>query len=185
MALKITDDELWKWYCVLMEWKELGASKPTVFCRQHNIDITRFQAMKSRIFSLELTNPDIYAKRIELSKKYKGSAMSMLSFCKMYDANHITLVDFLTHLEYKASIERLKQTRERIYLGEGAPEPMNFVSLKPSAIPPVQSVPIQSAEVIECQNDIELTITKGVRVLISPELDSTKIIKIIELLKDL
>lgn len=40
-------------------------------------------------------------------------------------------------------------------------------------------------EFVEKQNDIELIITKGVKVIISPNIDSMKIIKIIELLKDL
>jgi hypothetical protein len=40
-------------------------------------------------------------------------------------------------------------------------------------------------EVVEKQNDIEIIISKGVKVSISPNIDSMKIIKIIELLKDL
>ena len=82
-----------------------------------------------------------------------------------------------THLRYLEVINRIK-----LNLDKSPPvnEEMTFrqvISSSPVVIP--------EPEVIQAKNDIELTITKGVRVICSPNLDSMKLIKIIELLKDL
>jgi hypothetical protein len=93
---------------------------------------------------------------------------------------------FQSHLEPEPEPEPEKPLTFRQIAN---PEPKEVVTPEPEPEPdpePIREIaPIQHHDVIEAQNDIEITITKGVRVLISPSLESMKIIKIIELLKDL
>jgi hypothetical protein len=62
---------------------------------------------------------------------------------------------------------------------------MNFIQVATlqSNFPAIQDS--QPAEVIEPQNDLEIIIGKGVKVSIAPNIDTMKVVKIIEFLKDL
>src|SRR5207247_396248 len=115
------------------------------------------------------------------------------------------LTAVMTHKGYLEAIERIKKDKEEKPLefhqvpkhkinifvpkSEYDPEPeeptssTQMVEVKSyTEIPSTRSDP---PEVVEPRNDIELNITKGVKVIVSPNIDSIKIIKIIDLLKDL
>ena len=48
-----------------------------------------------------------------------------------------------------------------------------------------QAPVVHEPEVLRKQNDIELTISVGVKVVVAPEVGADKLVRIIELLKDL
>ena len=62
---------------------------------------------------------------------------------------------------------------------------MNFVQVATvqSNFPDIQDS--QPAEVIAPQNEVEIIIAQGVKVSIAPNIDTMKVVKIIEFLKDL
>ena len=64
---------------------------------------------------------------------------------------------------------------------------MKFIKIENPVVQ--QNQIIQSAEpkqeVLKEKNDVELIISKGVKVVVSPEVGADKLIRIIELLKDL
>ena len=64
---------------------------------------------------------------------------------------------------------------------------MNFVKVntEPKVIENTEVKILPTPLHVESKNDIEIVINKGVRVLISPNIEPMQMIKIIELLKDL
>ena len=181
MALKLSDDDIWFWYSAIIEQQEGELSSPT-YCKERFLDYKKFTNMRYRMFYIEHARPDEYNFLVKMGREHMSNPVSISEFCKKNKIDRTKLSEIKTHLLYKEAIERLKIER-----GSKEAETMNFVQLKSPEKPQmvVLSPPPQEHEVVEAQNDIELVITKGVKVMISPQVDSMKIIKIIELLKDL
>lgn len=85
----------------------------------------------------------------------------------------------MAHLNCTEQLSKLKNSQ--------VDSPMKFVQItrEKDSVSEFSTLKEPQEEFVEKQNDIELIITKGVKVIISPNIDSMKIIKIIELLKDL
>ena len=181
MALKLSDDDIWFWYSAIIEQQEGELSAPT-YCKERFLDYKKFTNMRYRMFYIEHMRPDEYKVLMKAGREFIDSPLQLSEFAKANKVDKTKLTEARTHILYKEAIERLKKER-----GGKEAETMNFVQLKNPAKPQMAflSPPPQEHEVVEAQNDIELVITKGVKVMISPQVDSMKIIKIIELLKDL
>lgn len=179
------NEDLWFWYKHIEAWQQ--TELPAIeYCRAYDLDYRIFAAMRYKMIYRRENNPEQYAKFVALGREYQSSPLSREKFCKHSGISNRTLTDIVLHLNTLDRIEELKKLKEQ--------EPMNFIQVpktiskpniykKPQEIEPVQ-VP-QHAEVIEAQNDLEIIISKGVKVSISPNIDTMKVIKIIELLKDL
>lgn len=63
-------------------------------------------------------------------------------------------------------------------------EPMSFIKA-PAVIPTQPITPIPQQELIAKKNSIEISISEGIRVLVDEGVCSTKILKIIDLLRDI
>ena len=173
--MKSDHEEIWFWYQQIDKCQSSGMRR-NEYCAEYKIDYKKFSTMYYKILYKKITNPALYEKNVPLARKYMKSDVSRLKFCKDNNIHIKLLTEMVTHLHYVDIIEEIKNKKES--------EGMKFVQvtqkLKPTTCPDV-SVP----EVVEKQNDIEIIITKGVKVSISPNIDSMKIIRIIELLKDL
>ncbi len=152
----------------------------TEYCSMHNINYTKFCNMFYRLEYKSKNNPELYAQLVPLAREYKNSGKVISVFAKEHKISKQHLQEMCTHLRYLDAVEEMKHKE---------PSKMTFfeIPIKSYAdVPPLPAqLPAPTADIIEPQNDIEITITKGVKVCISPNIDSMKIIKIIELLKDL
>jgi len=180
MALKLTDEEIWKWYQIILDQKTSSMSG-VQYCKKNGIFYKTFSNTKHRMFSYKHSRPKEYEEYKEWSRLLSEGELQLTDFCRKHKIDRIKLIEMNTHLNYQEILERLKKEK-----GEMEEPQMSFVQVKaPQSFLTTQSPPIQEPELVEAQNDIEITITKGVKVMISPQVDSTKIIKIIQLLKDL
>lgn len=175
---RLSEDEVWYWYNKIEEQKNSGMMLIT-FCEKYNLNEVKFTNMKHRISYKRDSDPEGYEKLRALTKLWKSSGLRASKFAHEHNINVRYLGQMTTHLNYVAIIEKFKAQQEE--------KPMHFIEVKATPLStgesPITQAPI--SELIEKQNDIEMIITKGVKVTISPNIDSMKIIKIIELLKDL
>ena len=168
---------MWTWYQHLEKWKASGLSQKK-FAVQKGLNYIKMINMIVRIVYKRKSDPKYYEKLMSIGTAYLESGERFSSrYANAHGIPVRHLGEIITHIHYLKIIERKKAEQSA---------PMNFIQ-----VPSVQSsqprtpMVTQEAEIIEKQNDIELMITKGVRVLISPNIEPLKIIKIIELLKDL
>lgn len=166
--IKTDDEEIWYWYEKIKEFHDSGMAQKE-YCDNYQVDYKKFCNLRYRIEYKKLSHPELYAKMVPIARKYMQSGATASKFAKAHEVEVRLLSEFVTHLSYLDIIDRLKSEKE---------SKMKFVQIQHNA-------PIQQHEVLEKQNDLEIIITKGVKVSISPNIDSMKIIKIIELLKDL
>lgn len=172
MALRLTDDEIWHWHKVMEHFLTSGMTAKK-FCTEYNYDEKVFTVRYGRMIYMSKSNPVRYAKIMPLAKKYVNSGMAPMEFCKLHDIDASTLSLAATHFNYLEAIERIKKEKEKM--------PMQFVEVPPKDI----FIPPKEPEVISKKNDIELIIDKGIKVSIASHISSEKIIKIIEMMKDL
>lgn len=172
--IKKDHDEIWYWFQKIEEYKSSGM-KPKEYCTEYEIDYKKFSNMMYRIEYKKHSHPDEYQKLLPMTRKYMSSGAPASKFAKAHDIDIRILSEMVTHLGYTDIIESMKESKEEL--------PMKFIEVPMISMSNGGS-PIPH-EVVEKQNDIEIIISKGVKVSISPNIDSMKIIKIIELLKDL
>jgi hypothetical protein len=201
MTISRSDEDIWKWYQIIEDYKKeppyvTGAQ----FCYQNNIDYKEFSNMKYRILFRSINDPIGYKVMMQMGDKYLQSGLSIRKFAEDNGLERSILTAVMTHKGYLEAIDRLiKEKAEKPLEFVQIPNKVNIFSPKPElkeeSDPVIEQkmvsythnspVRTEPAEVIEPRNDIELNITKGVKVIVSPNIDSMKIIKIIELLKDL
>lgn len=172
MTIKKDHDEIWYWHQKLEEFHESGMA-PKDYCDSYEVNYKAFSNMKYRIEFKRFTDPALYEKSLPIARKYMASGVQLSKFVKENSIDIKLLGEMCTHLGYIDIIEGRKAA-----IAAKEKKPMSFIQVP-------QRMAIQDAEVVEKQNDLEIIISKGVKVSISPNIDSMKIIKIIELLKDL
>lgn len=188
MNFPLSDEEIWYWYQQI-EISTKQNMLPTEFCRKNNLNYQRFSNLKYRIH-FKKNNPELYKHLMHWTAEFKKSELTLTKFCRLHKLDRSNMRDAICHLNYWELINKMKEKHE--------PKELSFVKVpnpqeirKESANELSEPVPTSaisaesSVEVMEKQNDIEIMITKGVKVLISPNIDSMKIIKIIELLKEI
>lgn len=176
--IKFSDEDIRFWYQHICKYRESGLTR-IAYINRENIDAKKFHNMLHRIS--RNTDTDRYRKLSEIGRKYinEGNRNSG-AFAKQHGILKRDLCDMVTHLKYQDIIERVQ--REKDSGMQFIEIPQKEITIKEESIAATLS---PEADVIQPQNDIEIVISKGVRVCISPSIDSTNIIKIIELLKDL
>ena len=174
--IRLDDDKVMKWYWILQDFLESKMSQ-LQFCKSRNVEYKKFCNMRVRILSRSLSSPEYYKKTVVIARQYLDSGQTPREFSKKNGISLEHLKEFALHLNYLDLIERK--------LKESPKEELVFhrVPASPSFSPPV--VQTIEPEIMEARNDIELVIKKGVKVIVSADLGSDKLIKIIELLKDL
>lgn len=186
-----TDEEIWEYYQHITEARRLKRTGKS-YCEEYNIDYPTFRAFQVRIEYISISKPKHYKQSVELCSKFKTTGWTRAKFCREHNISLRLLTDTMLHLNYLDIIEKMKE--------ENQEKPMSFIQVPDSphatrnysatANSYTQMVPAESAqsaepEVIEPQNDLEIIISKGVKVSISPNVDTMQVVKIIEFLKDL
>lgn len=203
MNNRTTNDDIWKWYQHLEDYKLVkDTMNQREYCTKHNLNYIKFHNYRFKIYYKKYTHPDLYKKLVKLYKDFPVSPLTFKAYAEANDINHRWLTETSIHLLFIEVIEEklkslglpLPALKEEIIKPEPKPapeplpkpeeNPMTFYQVPTSNLPFIPSTS-HSGEIIEKQNDIEITISQGVKVSIAPNIDSMKIIKIIELLKDL
>lgn len=179
MAIKRTDEEIWYWYEKIEDYRKSGLPA-TLYCRSNNLDSKKFNNMRITIEYIKYSKPKIYEEYLPAARKYLESGGDINLICAEYNVDKYHLGNMTTHLRYLEVIEKMKKVK-----GETESKPMSFIQVPPKSSVKVYTETPVEPEVVEKQNELEIMITKGVKVSISPNIHSMKIIKIIELLKDL
>lgn len=173
------DEEIYLWYGYIKDSRDKNITGKH-YCEIHNLSYKKFSNMKQRLQYKKFSNPDSYEKLykavIESITKNIGPK-DIRNLCIKHNICFQHFSEMKTHLRYLEVVEKMKIKADK---KSSVAAEMTFRQIQPS-----NPAVIDEPEIIQARNDIELTIINGVRVICSPELDSMKLIKIIELLKDL
>jgi hypothetical protein len=169
-------DEIWYWHTQIIEQMDSGLPAKK-YCETKGIHYKKFSNMKYRITYSCKHDKEMYDKYVRYAQEFKQSGLPIGQFCKANKVDHYKLNEILTHLKYKKIIDN--------YIPEQEAPKMNFIQV-PTVQEAVARPPVAiEAEVLKKQNDVELIISAGVKVVVAPEVGADKLIRIIELLKDL
>lgn len=191
--LRVSDKDVWEYYChhQKMIKEELTIKQ---CCDKYKIHLGRFISFVTRYRFKKLCDPTYHKVLVDavrdMQKQYKGTVI----YARENNLNYDHLAAAQTHVMYVDKIEELKIKHgyklEEVYekskyklvdaitIDEQKPQKMNFLQVNPQKN-------IQEVEVIHPKNDVEIIISKGVRVIISPNIEPLTMIKIIELLKEI
>jgi hypothetical protein len=170
------------------------------YAEANGLDKYKFAFMKYRFHYKKYTNPEEYYRVLPIGQAYINSDLSKPKFLNKYayDIQTSILTAVGSHVNHLNIIERIKREKG-LALDDETPIPppapiqsepdskgMSFYQV-PSSKAIAEHVELEPdhAEILQKQNEIEITINQGVKVIVSPHIDSMKIIKIINLLKDL
>lgn len=170
------DEEIWKWYQHLEKCNSTGSTIHQ-YCRDNNLDIKEYYFFSRRIKYIKDSKPVLYMKLIESLQEFESTDMTLKDYAKTKNIKKWHLEEVRVHLCFLESIERMKNNSPE--------QKMTFIKAPTIIAKTKEETPPSDGEVIVKQNDIEINISKGVKVCIAPNVESIKIIKIIELLKDL
>lgn len=185
MQSRLNREYVLKWYKIFKDFEKSGQSR-LEYCKTNNLKYPDLHAITYRFYSKSKSDPQWYAKYVPIALKFMNSMENRAEYAARHNLTITQLSELCTHLRY---LQFVKENFDENPL-ENTEEPMSFLKV-PAHIPisvPVVNLPYmppKEPEVIPARNNIELVITKGVKVIVSPELASEKLIKIIELLKDL
>ncbi len=172
MSLKIDREEAWHWHEVFEHYHSQHLP-PKPFCEKYGHEYKKFNNRYHRMIYKSRRHPELYEKLLPITRAYLSSGLLAGQFIKNHDISRKFLSEMQTHLNYVDLIEEMK--------AEKGIAPMKFIQ-----VPAVQPrIPVVEAEVMKKQNDVELIISAGVKVVVAPEVGADKLIRIIELLKDL
>jgi len=161
------------WYNHVQEQIKSGLTAPE-YAVKNNLPMNSFKNAKSIITLGDNRNSKANRRLIKLAEEFQNCSMTLEGFAKLHDVNPKQIKRAQTYLNYQAIIAE----------HTGSPkQPMEFKQITVPAA--TVRIIAPEPEVIEPKNGIDLIIAKGIKVSISPNIDSIKIIKIIELLKDI
>jgi hypothetical protein len=192
MTKVLSDNELIDLYKHWQESKKHPISYAQ-YAREHKLDVSNFASWHLKFnpwtgkYKKQKQNELYYA------GLYKEKEEHASVFCRNNSispsrlhlvSSHIFLMERINNLLDKES-NNIKKESSMSFIEVPKKQDIwdNFKPLNP--IIQKQPEKPQEQEVIKAQNDIELIITKGVKVIVSPQIGTEKFIKIIELLKDL
>lgn len=180
--IRESDETILFWYNEIQKMNE-GNLKPSFYCKVHNLSFAKMLKMINRIEYTSKKKPEEYNELLLKGHEFIKSKKTAKSFSKSSGLSMQVIKDISLHIKYNKIIDEMKNKK---LIDE--PKQMLFTQVpivKPEILHKEATPQLVEPDVIEAKNDIELIISKGVRVIASPQLDPMKIIKIIELLKDL
>jgi hypothetical protein len=174
------DDIAWFWYEKVQEFLNQDLS-PKIFCKKYKINLKQFCDYKFSILNVSKTDPTEYQKRKEAYEQYRDSGMHRDEFSKLNNVKLVGLKSWVSHFVFLEQIERIKKQKEL----SSDSNPMSFIQV-PSVVPKqdIKHFPV-TQELLTKQHDLEITSSRGIKVIITPELSSSEIIKLIEFLRTL
>jgi hypothetical protein len=174
----MNDDEIIYLYLKLKEWEnsELTQRK---FCAKNNINYIRFNNFKYTIRMTKKLTSD-FIKKMEPALSNHKNGLSLNKCAKKWKVNRTDLANYIRHTYYHQLINEYENKSKVDRDGVS----MNFIQVSNKEIAH-QETHEPEQQIIKEQNDLEIIISKGIKVKVSPNIEPIKIIKIIELLRDI
>lgn len=178
MGNKFNLEDLRKWHLIMKDFHQSGL-QPKKFCNSRDID---YKCFNNKLYNFNYHNvldAEEYEILLYHAQIFRKSGIKRQEFCLKYNIDFRKFKRFLTHINCRQLIAEMKLDQED--------ESLQFIKLPNENLTPINPV-VEFNIAGTCdtsQNDIEITIAQGVKVIVSPTIDSTTIIKIIDLLKDL
>lgn len=171
------DERIWYLYNKLEEYKTSKLTLPN-FCAINEI---KFSTMNNFKFTLSLNriyDPEISKKYDLIMDEIKNKNIFISSISKKTGIKEGELSLIRMHFHYLEVINQFKQSSQK-----NKEENMDFVKVKQNTKEINPKIVKNEPELIEKQNDLEIIISKGIKVSISPNIEPMNVIKIIELLR--
>lgn len=172
--IKMSHDEIWYWYKTLQSQRDSGIPFKR-YADENGIDYKKFSNMKYRLEYKSESDPKLYAQYVPITRHFLESGTPISKYCKEHKVDIKVLSTMVTHLGYVDIIEKLEMKEDG--------KQMQFIQVPTINLPMPTVHP--EPEVLKKQNNVELIISAGVKVVVAPEVGADKLIRIIELLKDL
>lgn len=172
---------IWKWFKIVEEYETHEITMPA-FAKKKNIKIDDFRHYRRLINLFTKTNPELQIERKQLYDQYLESGLSVPKFCTEQGANKTILKIAVDHFRAREVIAEAQENPNIVAEWEKSMEFIKAPVIKSASFPTSRQT---EPEVIKKQNDVELIISKGVKVVVAPEVGADKLVRIIELLKDL
>lgn len=191
MSNRRSDDELIRLYYLSKEVEESGY----MISRHEKIeakDQTLIRQFNYRYYFLSKKSPAKHKYLIDLANRFiqlKADNPKLLqkTFLKQYAPDTIFSLfqSTLIHISYKLYVDNLIKnttfvTRKSEPMPSDKETQLSFIPV----IPSLTNDPIIKEEIVPEKNSIEIIIKKGVKVILEPNVDTSVIIKIIDLLKE-
>lgn len=155
----ISEDEFWEWYLVLEGWKK---SNLNIFqySRTKGIEKNKLYNMNYVINYHANHEPEKFEEYKEIARKYLLSGMSAREAVDAYGINRNVLIKTSLYIRYQEIIEKKLKGEEGV---------MKFIAVPKVFEPENAPAPTHEPDVLKKQNDVELIISSGVKVVVSPE----------------
>ena len=178
MRLNKTEDRVIFYHNHIEKARESGVAVHE-YCKLNGLKDSDFHSMRYRIEYKMKTDPEENQRLIDIINQAKSLNLSAQETSKQFNVTIKVVEKVKAHIRYQEIIAEYKKNTIPSSSGD-----LGFVRLSaPKMMPPPESK--VETELLSPQNDIQISISQGIKVSISPNIDSHKIIKIIELLKDL
>ena len=171
-ANSLDKKDIIKWNGILRDWQESKLSKKE-YCKQNKLAIVKFQ--RRFCWLLEMKNkPELVEKYLPYIEEYKRSDLNIKKFTKL---KGISEYDFTNVKNHILCMEILK---------EESKSKMNFIQ--------VPALPKESPKIIEQdikpiieinKPPLEISFNHDIKVILPNNINTEKLVKIVELLKDL
>ncbi len=198
-----TPEEALSLYQMLINCHEERVSL-THFCKKSNLDYKIFSNFANAVLHCQLSNPKQYEKALTLRDNFINSNLKNQDFCLKYGIKR-GFLDFINrHFSIWRRIElEMIKTGIDPTLYEHNPynrvndreRHMNFVKVKNERSQSISSImrsaasppfePMPQGEYIKAKNDLEISISYGIKVTLPHDTDTEKMLKVINFLKEL
>ena len=211
--IKETNESIWFWYCHTQNFVKSGLRAPC-YAREHNINYAKLRNMMSNIIYCKDSHPERYKEMVALAYAYLDSDIPRQQFCDKINMPVQRFARAVLHVKYLQRIREIensgrslsdinvmqvpadaiwvpikrKSKRRRNYLQvvpsyaahNASNEDRNMTILEPKKAP-------SSIGIIEIdeKNNIEISGNNGIKVSLSSSADPVKIVKMIQLLREL
>ena len=196
-------EKLFEWFQHILGLLNSGESF-TKYARENNLPLKEFKNFSNRLFHKNFTNPKDYERSIFHRERFVRSNLTNMDYCKANGIDKYYLHNINNHFSIwkRVEIELIKRGIDPTQFEinpynrvEDRELSMNFIRVKKhkietsaNSVPIKQIQPIpyeQQEEYIKAKNDLEISISHGIKVLLPHDTDSEKMLKVINFLKEL
>lgn len=193
LGIKMPDSDLLKWYELIEEQEQSNLSMPK-FSESKEINHKIFRNMSYRISFMKYSKPKLYKQRMELAKEFIKDGLSLRSYCKKFGVLRKDLSPAVNHYRYITRIEQLLK-EESVTMEtkkhQEYEENINFIPIetKKEELPinPVVNNQLSyNPDEVAFKNvlsELKIIFQEGISINIPSNIDTTKIIKIIDFLR--
>lgn len=176
MVTRTKDEEILYWYRIMRQFSQ-EKTRSYLFCQKHNLDKLVFDRRRRVILYEEIKGSKAYNEELSHYNEQKKSGLAQKDYCAKFNKDRNYLHEISAHMSFMERVNLLLNE-------DNVDEPMSFIKA-PAVIPTQPIAPIPHQELIAKKNSIEISISEGIRVLVDEGVCSTKILKIIDLLRDI